>query len=192
VRQAPFALLVATATAALFVSVAQARTPQQLYTRLLSTAFADSELPSGFFSAKVSLTNPSSAAKKRHVVGEVEVDIDGPDAADAIVFYVFPNKADALDDLNNPQSPSGTKEHVMGRVPGYGANSQWIVGSVTGNNAFGKKVTNGITGLFALKRNVLVGAVTLSADNPDSGNMPGALALLRSALKHLAKVQSAK
>jgi hypothetical protein len=177
------AVLTAAVTAA---SSAAPATPQKLYTRLLTSSYPDSQLPDGFSSAKVGLMQPSDRARKYHVVGEVEVGVDGPDVGDAIVYYVFPAAADARGDLAHP-SLSGDFR-VIGKVPGYSVPSVMAAGSVTGNNAFGKKVTNGITGLFVLRGNVIVGAVTASGDHTDSGNVPAALALLRSALKHLQAV----
>jgi hypothetical protein len=88
--------------------------PQRLYTALLTTSYRDSELPSGFFSAKVSLSKAGSAA-----------------------------------------------------------------------NAFGKIVKNGLTAAIVVKGSVLIAALTTSADNEDSGNVPEALALLRSGIRHL-------
>jgi hypothetical protein len=165
-----------------------AKSPQALYTALLTTPWPDSQLPSDFFSAKVSLSHPTKQGAKYHEIGEVDVEVDGPDPDDAASFYVFPTAALARGDMAHPNLGTLNNARVMGRVPGYGANSQWIIGSITGKNAFGKTITNGVTGVFVVKGNVIVGAITDSASNDSSGDMPNALALLRAALRHLVAV----
>ncbi len=162
--------------------------PSHLYTALLTTAYPDSQLPSGFFSAKVSLSSPSSRAKSHHVVGEVQVAMDGPDVIDAIFYEVFPNSADAHADLNGP-SLSG-HGHIVGKVPGYRLPSQWITGSISGKNAFGKTVTNGLTAMAVQEGSVLVVASTASSDSTDSGNVPPTLALLKSGIRHLQRIEA--
>lgn len=62
------------------------RRPAALYMKLLTTPFAASAMPAGFFNAKVSLSKLSSTQQKRHAVGAVEVDIDGPDTTDGIIY----------------------------------------------------------------------------------------------------------
>lgn len=169
---------------------ARSPSPKAVFTALLTTAYPDSQLPHGFSSAKVGLSQPSSNAKNYHVVGEVEVAVDGPDPDDGLSYYVFPDAASAQGDLTHPRPSSGEKIHNMGRVPGYSQPSTWVVGSITGKNAFGKTVTNGVTALAVREGNVLIAVYNDSSDNPDSGNMPAALALLKSAIKHLHAVQA--
>lgn len=171
----------------LALTASAALSPQRLYTKLVTSAYPDSQLPSGFFSAKVSIGDPSDNAKKYHVTGEVDVAVDGPDPDDGIIYEVFPSAADARGLLAHPKTSGHTK--VVGKVPGY-SRSVWMIGSVTGKNALGKTITNGITLMAVAKGNVLVEAFTDSADNEKSGNTPAALALLRSALRHLAKVSA--
>ncbi len=164
-----------------------APTPQRLYLALAITAYPDSQLPSGFYSAKVSMGSPSDNAKKYHVVGEVDVVVNGPDPDDGIIYEVFPNAAGARGLLTHPK-PNGHVK-VVGKVPGY-ADSVWMTGSITGKNALGRKITNGVTLLAVARGNVLVEALTDSADNEASGNTPAALSLLKSSLRHLAAVQA--
>jgi hypothetical protein len=181
------AVAVAVLAAAAFAATVT-KGPAALYRALLTTSFPDSQLPSGYFSAKVSLSEPSKNAKRYHAVGEVEVDVDGPDPNDAIVYYVFRNPTNAWGDFTHPTATAGTKTKLIGRVPGYKLPSQWYVGTITGKNAFGKTVTNGVTAMFVKDKNVIVGGVTTSVDNSDSGNTPAALQLLKSAFKHLVRV----
>lgn len=161
--------------------------PTRLYTALLTTSYPNSQLPSGFFSAKVSLYTPTSRAKSHHVVGDVQVAVDGPDVADAIFYFVFPTPADARADFNGAE---GSGVHVVGKVPGYKIPSRWVTGSITGKNAFGKTVTNGITGMYVREGSVLVTSFTASSESTDSGNVPAALALLKSGIRHLQRVEA--
>jgi hypothetical protein len=178
-----FALLATTCSVA--TAALASRSPQRLYTKLVTTAYPDSQLPSGFFSAKVSIGSPSDNAKNYHVVGDVEVAVDGPDPNDGIIYEVFPTAADARGLLAHPKQDKHTR--VVGKVPGY-SRSVWMTGSITGKNAFGNTITNGFTLVAVAQGNVLVEAFSDSADNENSGNTPAALALLKSALRHLARV----
>ena len=175
---------VATATAA--------ASPEKLYTGLLTMAYPNSQLPSGFFSAKVGLIQPSKTGRHYHEVGSVTVTVDGPDPDDGSGFNVFPNHKDALGDLNHPNmSSSHGKIHIVpGGVPGVGnLPSHMWAGHITGKNAFGKTVTDGVTLVAVVTKNVIVQAYTDSADNTNSGNIPGAIALLKSGLRHLQVVE---
>jgi hypothetical protein len=176
-----------TAVAAVAASSAFA-SPSGLYTALLTTSYRDSELSSDFSAAKVSLLKPTNHAKSHHVVGEVEVDLNGPDPGDAILYAVFPSAHDARADLAQKPVNGG---HLVGKVPGYKIPSALYAGTVSGKNAFGQSVKNGVTAAGVVKGSVLVAALTSSADNPDSGNVPAALALLRSGLRHLSRVEAA-
>jgi hypothetical protein len=89
-------LVVAVALLALIPAAADGAapvTPQKLYQRLLVTPFPDAQLPTDFSSAKVGRSKPSSHAEKYHVVGAVEVDFDGPDVVDGILYGLFPTAA---------------------------------------------------------------------------------------------------
>lgn len=187
------ALLVA-AGALATLALAAAPSPSKLYQSLLITPYPDSQLPSSFSSAKVSLQNPSSTARHYHVVGEVNVAVDGPDPDDGIGFDVYPTRADAIADLAHPAFVAGEKIHVIpGGVPGFTKlPGHMYAGSITGKNAFGKTITDGVTVVAVVQGSVLVEAFTDSSDSTDSGNIPAAIALLHSALKHLAKVSPAR
>ena len=153
-------------------------------TKLVTTPIKSSQLPSGYYSAKVGLSKPSDNAKKHHVVGEVEVDIDS-DAG--ILYIVFPTRKDALADwygADLKKAKTRLPAPASFPKPSIIANS-----SITGNNAFGKKVTNGVTVLGYVSQNVIVEATTISTDNTESGDIPGAIALGRYALRHLSAVR---
>ena len=160
-----------------------------LYTKLLNTPYAKSELPAGFTSATISKTAPSKNSTKYHAAGLIGVQyFGGPDAADVVIYYVFPTAADAHGDLTHPDLSSG-ESHPAGKVPGISEPSLLLNGSITGKNSAGKTVTNGVTGAAAQSGTVIVAAATVSAAKTTSGNLPSTVALLKSALAHLAAVQ---
>jgi hypothetical protein len=188
-RIAPIVAIGAAVCVVAAATAAPAISPAKLYQALLTRPYPDSQLPSGFTSAKVGLSTPSKTGLRYHAVGEVTVAVDGPDPDDGLGFNVFPNHSDALGDLNHPTF-TGQKVHIVpGGVPGYAnlPGHMWT-GSITGKNAFGKTITNGVTLVAVVRNNVLVQAATDSADNADSGNIPAALALIRSGLRHLSSV----
>jgi hypothetical protein len=138
----------------------------------------------------VSLSSPSSAARGHHVVGEVQVAVGGPDLLDEIFYAVFASPRDARADMGSPTIVSGAHARVVGKVPGYRLPSVWTTGSVTGKNAFGKTVTNGVTGMVVQEGSVLVAAATASGDSSESGNVPATLALLKSGIRHLQRIEA--
>jgi hypothetical protein len=169
--------LVGVALAAL-PSLAAGPAPAQLFHRLLTTKFAPSELPSGFRLPYLTRAKPSSTATGHHVLGEVSVSTNGPDADDLIFYEVFPTTADAHADL--PTSVPAP-DRVLGPVPGY-RQSALIVGSRPGY---------GVTAVVVQEQNVVVTVTNDWVKNLQHGNLPAALALLRAATKHLVRVDKA-
>ena len=144
------------------------------------TPFLKSELPANlrYATPKVTLSKPERA------LGVVNVEAgDG-----AIVYAVYPTKAAAAKRLAEWKSGDGFK--LLGRVPGYGAQSKMLVGSMTGENVFGKKVTNGVTYLIVVRGPVLVLSMSTSTTSIASGDLTDARALLSSGVRHLARVQA--
>jgi hypothetical protein len=161
--------------------------PAKLYAKLLATSYAKSELPSGFTSATVTKATPSKTDRKYHSIGEIAVEYHGgPDGADFVFYYVFPNASDADADLNHPDLSGGA--HVVGKVPGIAGPSILLAGSLTGKDNAGKTVTNGVTAVAAPDGFVLISAATVSVTNTKHGNQKVAVALLRSAISHLETV----
>jgi hypothetical protein len=64
----------------------------------------------------------------------------------------------------------------------------WVDATLEGKNAFGKTVRNGVTLLAVQRGNVIVESASISIDNEDAGDMPGAIALMNAALQHLKKL----
>jgi hypothetical protein len=172
----------------LVVSSAGARpasSGQALYTNLLKQPYPNSALPSGYHSAEVSKTAASKLSVSHHVIGDIAVEVIGPDVTQGLVYYVFPTAADAKSDFDHPERTQG--QHLAGKIAGY-PESFVITGGITGKNAAGKTVTNGITGDAILSGTVIVASFTLSDTKTKEGNGPGSLALVKSGLKHLAAV----
>lgn len=160
-----------------------------LYSKLLSTPYPATELPAGFTSAEISRMPPSKNSTTYHAAGLAGVQYNGgPDAADVVIYYVFPTAADAHGDLTHPDLSSG-ESHVAGKVPGFSEPSLLLVGSIRGKNSAGKTVANGVTGAVVQSGTVIVAAATVSATKTTSGNLTSAIALLNSALAHLATVR---
>ena len=172
------------------VGSAAAIQPKNLYTALLTTAYADAELPSGFTAAKVSRLTPRNQGRRFHVLGEVQVSVHGPDATDGIFYVVFPNATDARGNLARAKV-SGALHLVSGRVPTYPTLPGHVyAGRISGKTVQGGKVSDGVTLVVVAKHNVLVEAFTASADSTDRGNLPAALLILKSAMHHLAIVDT--
>jgi hypothetical protein len=161
--------------------------PQSLYRALLTRQYTG--LPSDHYSAKVGADSLNDKDKRHHAVGDVLVTID---SGDAVVDYViYPTAADVAERWKEPPSsqPGVKKFQVIGPVPGYGnTRSRWINATIEGENAFGKKVTNGTTVMYVQRRNVIVAAATFSTDTESSGDIPGTIKLVKSAIKHLDRV----
>lgn len=184
------ALVLAGIVALVFVVTGAAMTPKQLYGKLLTTRY--SSTPKGYYSAKVGASSLDKRMKRHHAVGDVQVTLD----SDAAVFFtVFPTRADGVAYIKDTNfDTSGDAKLVrwtnMGRAPGYkNVPSYWRSLTIEGENAFGKKVRNGVTSMGVVAGNVVVSGVTISTDNEESGDVPATILLLRSGMKHLAKVR---
>lgn len=84
-----------------FVLGCSSENPQDLYKALLSTSYADNELPPGYTSQGNSAAELDATAKAFHAVGTVGTRIGGKNASyggqptAGIVYAVFPNASDA-------------------------------------------------------------------------------------------------
>ncbi len=169
-----------------FLAATAAASPKTL-NAALAKAYPDSQLPAGFSSAKITRVGISPVAVKHHAVGEVGVAVKGPDPGDFVFYVIFSKQADARGDLADARL--GGSDHRIGKVPGYKLPSSWYAGTYTRKNAQGKTVTHGLTGMFVADGSVLVVVVTDSVKK-GSGDVPAALALLKSALAHLHRVEA--
>jgi hypothetical protein len=172
--------LFAVALALTLLAAGQASTPPAaLYSALLKKPFTKAELPSGFTSATVNKEAPSANGKRYHVVGEVQVNVLGPDDADVLRYYVFPTAADARGDFLHPDR-SGEKVTVVGKVPGVTLPSWEINGSLSGN---------GVTAMALLSGNAIVTSAAVTMSSTTHASEPHTLALLKAGLAHLSSVQ---
>jgi hypothetical protein len=189
------------ATASIVAAAATGSTgsisPAKLYHALLTTPFPDSQLPYAFGVGQIGRLTPSKNARSHHIVGfeivvAVLVPVGGPDVGDVgddIVYGVFPTAADARADINGAV-PSAHAHYVPGGVPGYGSPTNRLVAGSTTANVNGKTITYGVTIASVAKGNVVVSTISEVDDRTTSGNLHVALALLRSGLSHLAKVEA--
>jgi hypothetical protein len=162
--------------------------PRALYRALLTTAYPDSQLPRGFSAAKLSAGQLTSTWTKRHLVGEVGVVVKGADPNDVIVYGVFATPSDARAAMDSANPPGAMD--VRGTVPDYTLPSVWLTGWEPGTTAPGKRGRVGVTDLIVDDGNVVFGSVTSSVTSTLSGNVAAALALAKSAWKHLRKVET--
>jgi len=170
-----------------FLAATASASPKTLLAAL-AKAYPTSQLPRGFSAARVSRGIASLAALNHHAFGEIAITIKGPDPSDFIFYVVFGKQVDARADLADARL--GGHSHLVGKVPGYTKSlSRWFTGSETRQNAQKKNVTRGLTGMFVVDGTVLVAVVT-DSKHKGSGNVPGALALLKSALGHLHAVEA--
>jgi hypothetical protein len=158
-----------------------ARTPQELYNALLNQPFLAGELPSRFTSPRVSAKDPPALAKSKQAIGQVDVDMNGPDTVNDITYIVFPTAADAKAYFEEPESV----EIVL--PTGFTFPAECGSTSVeSGGRKFG------YTGCFVLIDNVVLAGSSLVEGTSPRGNMDNALALARAGLAHLQKVQSTR
>ena len=173
------AVIVSVVVFALLAARADAST-HGLYTALLTAPYPDSQLPAGFSSAKVSVKKPNVRAGSQHVVGEVQVAVRGSDVHDCIFYFTFVTAGDARAQLSNI-FVVGVR--TVGKVPGYRLPSNWKTGS-RANAKYGTTI------MAVQDGRTLIVAVTISAHNKTSGNVPSTLALLRSGIKHLQRIEA--
>ena len=153
--------------------------PQKLYRALLSARISASELPAGFSSPRTMNNAPGPNPKRHHVVGEVEIDLNGGQSA--IVYVVFPTKADALaayaDGLRELKTTKGVTA-VRSPVPGVPSPSVAVDASAQGL---------GITQVTLVSGNVEIATET-ARHGGKHGDRAGTVALAKAALRHLASI----
>jgi hypothetical protein len=160
--------------------------PQDIYRRLLTRPFPDSELPKGFSSAKV-IAYPLAGAQRRLIVGALIVAVHGPDAQDDIEYSVWPTAAAAQRNFGHPRARPGDRIKVIGSVPGYNAGeSRLVEGSTV---PIGAQHGEGVTEASTVIGNVFVSSIAGSSHNKSHGNKAAALSLFRAGIEHLRAVQ---
>lgn len=162
--------------------------PTSLVASLRTAGYPDAALPGGFSSA--STVRPALAAHSRvnGAIGEVEIDVDGPDPAAGIVFVVFRTAAGAHADLAGvPLAPDGLSVSAAGKIAGYAASAMFR-GTITQTNALANTTVDSATFAIVQQGNVIVAGFTYAL--AQKGNGYGALMLMRSGINHLAKAST--
>jgi hypothetical protein len=154
--------------------------PQKVYQALLTTRISASELPAGFSSPRTVKNTPGPTPKRHHVVGEVEIDLNGGQSA--IVYVVFPTKADALtaydDGVRELKTTKGVVA-VRSPAPGLPKPSVSVDASASGL---------GITQVTLVSGNVEIATET-ARHGGKHGDRAGTVTLAKAALRHLAAVE---
>jgi hypothetical protein len=176
----------ATVSAALVLAAGSEAAPATTYRALLATQFGLAELPHGFSDAQViPATVTRNARLSKHVVGALQVRVEGPDPDDVILYAVYADAASAKYMFDHAVSPnSGFHVRFGGPVPGLTLPTGLYVGS--GPDGYGDQV--GVSIAAALVGNVLVSTLT-DARTTGGGNTAGTEALLRAAVRHLVRLQ---
>ncbi len=161
-------------------AAAASPSPQKLYRALLSARVSASELPAGFSSPRTVNNTPGPNPRRHHVVGEVEIDLNGGQSA--IVYVVFPTKTDALaaysDGVRELKTTKGIVS-VRSPAPGLQKPSVSVDASAQGL---------GITQVTLVSENVEIATET-ARHGGNHGDRAGAVALAKAALRHLAAVE---
>ena len=117
----------------------------------------------------------------------MEVNVDGPDPKDGVLFVVFKTPAGAAAGLAAavPTSP-GLALKISGKVPGHPSSALYR-GTATTTDALNNATTQGVTYAVVAEGNVLVAGFTYSI-YAKSGNPGGAQKLANSGIAHLGKL----
>ncbi len=161
----------------------QAPTAPALYQRLLTTKFNGNELPSGFSQPQPAPGTPSDAEQQHGATAAVDVGVHGPDDVDLLYYTFFANDNDAKALFNDQEASPDTKPGGFGKPVGCSG------GTVTTSG--GQKI--GITRCVVLVGDITVTAVSgIARDGASRGDDKATIALAKSGLKHLQKVQKGK
>ncbi len=153
---------------------------QKVYQALLTTRISTSELPAGFTSPRTVKNTPGPTPRRHHVVGEVEIDLNGGQSA--IVYVVFPTKADALAAYDDGVRELKTTKGVVSfrsPAPGLPKPSVTVDASASGL---------GITQVTLVSGNVEIATET-ARHGGKHGDRAGTVVLAKAALRHLVAVE---
>jgi hypothetical protein len=156
--------------------------PQAIYKALLTTP-VKAEGP--FFSAKVIRQEPSTRARRHHIVGAVEVDLNG--GAVIVSYLVFPTRSDALGDWRGAHAPKGLQKTLPATQ--FPQPATIYRGSLTRTSS-GKKTTVGYTLLGSVASRVIVTALTITIGHDRRGELSAAIDSERFAFRHLHSIQT--
>jgi len=163
---------------------ARPTTPQALYQALLDAPVTASELPSGFSGPRVSPGDPGDGPNQFRAIGQVDIELRGPDAADAILYIVYPTVADARGRFDRAGPTGDSTLTGSFTPPGFSAPAKCLTGNST---VGGRRV--GVTVCIALVENVEVWGISQSATDTQTGNDESAIALAQAGIAHLQRVK---
>jgi hypothetical protein len=173
-------VVVATVVAA--APAAASPEPAALARALLKTPIRTAEFPVGLDTPRIMRIPLSENSKRHHAVGTVDVIFGTGDYA-SLVYAVFPTRVDAIADY---RATTGHPGDTTAAAPdSFPKPSKIVSGSLVLNGQ-----TAGISGVEFVDGNVIVLAATTSITNAHRGNIPGAIALARFGLRHLAAIRS--
>ena len=160
-------------------------TPEALLHRLLTSPVPKSELPGGYGSPVVGRYRPTAKAKSHHAIGGVQIDLEGGTAA--VLYIIFPNRADA----EAHWQTATLKGLTTAAGPAYLPEPSLVVNTWASGKSDGKSMTVGVTNVAYRFENVIVEALTTSTTSTKHGDVHGAEMLARFALVHLVSVWDA-
>ena len=177
------ALLLAVAVAIATVAAATASSdPAELVRALVKTPIRTASLPAGLDAPKIIRIPLSENSERYHAVGTVDVIFGTGDYA-SLVYDVFPTRADAVADY---RASTGHPGDTTAAAPdSFPKPSKIVSGSILLNGR-----TAGISGVEFVDGSVIVLAATTSTASAHHGDIPGAVALARFGLRHLAAIRS--
>jgi hypothetical protein len=157
--------------------------PKALYNSLLKAPVASSDLPHGYKSPVVGPYAVTSKAKSHHAIGGVQIEAENGNVA--VIYIIFATKAAAKADWASANLTGTRTQAAPSSVP----KPSIVVNTSASGMSGGKKITFGLTDIACLYGNVIVQAATSSLTSTKHGDLAGAVALERFALKHLDAVQ---
>jgi hypothetical protein len=164
------------------VGIAHAATPRTLYQALLTTSLSPSKpVAQTFFADTVEAAEPSKNSKRHHAVGEVTITLNNGDAL--VRYVVFPRVADALAAWRTAAKLPGQRDSLP--LSGFPKPSAIINGSFADQGHL-----YGYTNAAFVSLGVLVEGETISTTSKVSGDVSGAIRLLRWARAHLAAIRA--
>jgi hypothetical protein len=165
-------------------SLATVAAGASLYSLLRTTTYPDISLPAPFSSARVVASSPTAQARSLGAVGQLEVQLVGPDPTDGILFTVFKSEAAARAGLASVL-PTTPDLHLQAgaKVPGYTTSGSWA-GWVPDVDAINQETRRTVIFAVVQEGSVVVSGFTYSV-YANRGNRAGAFALAKSGAAHV-------
>ncbi|MGI8554138.1 MAG: hypothetical protein ACR2PL_25630 [Dehalococcoidia bacterium] len=167
-------------------ALGSALAPRDIYASLLAAPFADNEFPNGFSGAKVSQGTLDPMTAMYNAIGQVNVDLSGPDAGDAIGYVIFADAAGARADFAAPPVvPANTQITDMFSLGGFAF--PVLVYTAAVSDASGTPV-GGLSICGVLVDTAVVVGISAQPGNVASGSTDNACLLAEAAVAHLQSI----